>query len=104
MAYDGAVLRAATANSKHAMNLRIYFTWTGMSCASSVPLALSKVTTISPSGGVCAASAELTEMATLVSVAPGFTPPAKPPSLIALDHGLYLASPATVLLDRKSVV
>src|SRR5712664_2898462 len=69
----------------------------GISCASSRPLLLSMFTIISPSGGVSAASAELTEIVLRVSVAPGFTV-ANPPSLTALDHALYFAVPATVLL------
>src|SRR5262245_27556521 len=76
-----------------------YFTSTGISCASSRPLLLSSVTTISPRGGVTANSAEFTEITTLVlSVAPGATAAANPPSLIALDHGAYFARPATALL------
>src|SRR3954464_3538146 len=77
----------------------VYFAPIEISCASSEPLLLSKVTTITPSAGVFAASALLTEMTTLVvSVAPGATASAKPPSLIALPQGLYFARPGTALL------
>src|SRR5690349_15064125 len=69
----------------------------GISCASSRPLLLSMFTTITPSGGVTANSAELTEIVLLVSVAPGLTV-TNPPSLTALENALYFAVPATILL------
>ena len=49
---------------------RYFFTWTSMSCASPSPLRLSSVTTMRPSGGVSAYSAEFTEMTLLESVYP----------------------------------
>jgi len=64
-----------------------------MSCASSAPLLLSNVTTITPNAGVSFDSAESTETV-LVLVAPGATV-TKSPWLIELDQGLYFAEPAT---------
>ena len=63
----------------------IFFESTLMSWASSAPLLLSVVTTMTPSAGVNAHSAELIWMTLDASVAPGATA-AKPPVLIALSR------------------
>src|SRR5437016_13043100 len=65
-----------------------------MSWASSAPLLLSNVTTISPKAGVSFDSAESTAMTVVASFAPGATV-TKPPWLIELDQALYFAEPAT---------
>src|SRR5581483_9201270 len=65
----------------------------GISCASSAPLLLSSVTTISPSAGVCAASVLFT-VTVLVPVAPGATL-TKSPVLTELDETLNFATPGT---------
>src|ERR1043166_1147919 len=67
----------------------------GISCASSAPLLLSSVTTISPSAGVLAASALFT-VTLLVPVAPGATL-TKSPVLTELDQTLNFATPGTAL-------